>query len=119
MVGKYIRDQLDDLDELDEDDELDPEQDVPQDAEQLGNVVVGSKGKCISFLDLEDVMQSDAAFHNFRLQFSDFLSEFLPAYGHKLPGGKRIKFTPQQEVGNSKLTRVQTSSATRSYLTDF
>ncbi|KAJ7440387.1 hypothetical protein FB451DRAFT_1344114 [Mycena latifolia] len=93
MVGKYIRDQLDDLDELAKDDEApaDPEKIVPGDLVQLGNVATGAKRKPTE-------MQKDPAFHNFRIQFSEFLSEFLPANGHKLPGGRRVKFSPDQEI---------------------
>ncbi|KAJ7450425.1 hypothetical protein FB451DRAFT_1342926 [Mycena latifolia] len=100
MVGKYIRDQLDDLDELAKDNEApaDPEKIVPGDLVQLGNVAIGAKRKPVSFLSLETEMQKDPAFHNFRIQFSEFLSEFLPANGHKLPGGRRVKFSPDQEI---------------------
>ncbi|KAJ7086268.1 hypothetical protein C8R44DRAFT_650957 [Mycena epipterygia] len=93
MVGKYIRDQLDDLDELDMEDDtpFDAERDVPSDMEQLGNVAIGGKRKWISFLNLENEMQQDAAFHNFRIRLSDFLSNFLPTYGHNLPVHKLIR----------------------------
>ncbi|KAJ6572855.1 hypothetical protein DFH09DRAFT_916508 [Mycena vulgaris] len=100
MVGKYIRDQLDDLDELAEDDDtpLDPEQDEPADLEKVGNATIGGKRKAISFSNLENEMQTDAAFHNFRIQFSKFLSVFLTAHEHRPQGAKQVKFTPQQEI---------------------
>ncbi|KAJ7715035.1 hypothetical protein DFH07DRAFT_785677 [Mycena maculata] len=100
MVGKYIRDQMDDLDKLaEEDDEpQDHENDEPSDLEVLGNVVVGAKKKPISFLSLQNEMNKDAAFQNFRIRFSDFLSGFLQAHGLPLPGGKRATFIPEQEI---------------------
>ncbi|KAJ6471679.1 hypothetical protein DFH09DRAFT_1253869 [Mycena vulgaris] len=92
MVGKYIRDQLDDLDELAEDDDtpLDPEQDEPADLEKVGNATIGGKRKPISFSNLENEMQTDAAFHNFRIQFSKFLSVFLTAHEHRPQGAKKL-----------------------------
>lgn len=102
MVGKYIQDQLDDLEEFGEDDDEDVpedyEKDLPSDLEEVGNVVVGAKRRAVSFIDLENSMQKDTAFYNFRIRFADFLSDFLPAFGHPLPGGRRVKFHPQQEV---------------------
>ncbi|KAJ7471600.1 hypothetical protein B0H11DRAFT_2158977 [Mycena galericulata] len=99
MVGRYMRDQMDELDELDGDDdeEQQPEKDE-SDLEVLGNVVVGARRKPISFLTLESEKQKDAAFLNFRIRFAEFLSGYLHAYGHKLPGGKRVKFIPQEEI---------------------
>ncbi|KAF7337221.1 hypothetical protein MSAN_02274500 [Mycena sanguinolenta] len=95
MVGKLIRDQLDDLDESLNNDDL--EHTPPPDLETLGNAVVGAKQKPISFQDLEAAKASDAAFTKFRINFANFLNVFLPAYGHALPGGKRVAFiTPYQ-----------------------
>lgn len=109
-VGKYIRDQMNDLDGFDEfegdDEPLDAEKGEPSDLEVLGNVVVGAKKKEISFLALENEMQKDVAFHDFRIRLSNFLSAFLPVHGHALPGGKRVKFIPQQEVSRSVNTSV-------------
>ncbi|KAJ7500378.1 hypothetical protein B0H11DRAFT_2155479 [Mycena galericulata] len=100
MVGKYIRDQMDDLDKLDEenDEEQDHENDEPSDLEVMGNVAVGAKKKPVSFLSLQNEMNKDVAFLNFRIRFSNFLSDFLQAYGHPLPGGKRVTFIPEQEI---------------------
>ncbi|KAF8136888.1 hypothetical protein K438DRAFT_2120589 [Mycena galopus ATCC 62051] len=95
MVGKYIRDQLNDLDVFLEDD---PESVPPPDLETLGNVMVGAKKPQISFLALEAAMKNDAAFARFRLRFADFINVFLPAHGHALPGGKRVVFVPDQEI---------------------
>ncbi|KAJ7742490.1 hypothetical protein DFH07DRAFT_750448 [Mycena maculata] len=100
MVGKYIRDQMDDLDKItDEDDEPQDHENVePSDLEVLVNVVVGAKKKPVSFLNLENEMNKDTAFLHFRIRLSKFLSEFLQAHGHPLPGGKLVKFIPEQEI---------------------
>ncbi|KAJ7278682.1 hypothetical protein C8J57DRAFT_1434112 [Mycena rebaudengoi] len=94
LIGKFIRDQISDLDGLlwgDEDD-------IPSDLEEVSNVMVGSKQKSTLFSAIEIEMQTDLAFHNFRIRFSNFLSNFLQVYGHGLPDGKLIKFTPDNEV---------------------
>lgn len=104
MVGKYIRDQLDDLEEFLEDD--DPEQELPSDLEALGNVIVGAKRKPTSFLALEASMKNDAAFTRFRIRFAEFLNVFLPAFGHPLPGGKRVTFIPDHEITPCQFLKV-------------
>ncbi|KAJ7713252.1 hypothetical protein B0H16DRAFT_1810756 [Mycena metata] len=110
MVGKYILEQLDDLDALWEDEDSDEPVDLdnidPLDLEEFGNVVVGAKHTVVSFSALETAMKRDLAFANFRIRFSDFLSEFLPAYGHALPGGKRVRFTPEQEITPYRYLKV-------------
>ncbi|KAF8132645.1 hypothetical protein K438DRAFT_1998510 [Mycena galopus ATCC 62051] len=104
MVGKYIRDQLNDLDVSMDDDDL--EHSPPADLEVLGNVVVGSKRPFISFLDLEAAMKNDAAFTKFRLRLADFLNVFLPAYGYPLPGGKRVAFAADQGITPQQFLKV-------------
>ncbi|KAF8207999.1 hypothetical protein K438DRAFT_2071545 [Mycena galopus ATCC 62051] len=104
MVGKYIRDQLNDLDVSMDDDDL--EHAPPADLEVLGNVVVGAKRPFISFLDLEAAMKKDAAFTKFRLRLADFLNVFLPAYGHPLPGGKRVAFAADQGITPQQFLKV-------------
>ncbi|KAF8207444.1 hypothetical protein K438DRAFT_1904651 [Mycena galopus ATCC 62051] len=104
MVGKYIRDQLNDLDVSMDDDDL--EHSPPADLEVLGNVVVGAKRPFISFLDLEAAMKNDAAFTKFRLRLADFLNVFLPAYGHPLPGGKRVAFAADQGITPQQFLKV-------------
>ncbi|KAF8217280.1 hypothetical protein K438DRAFT_1954122 [Mycena galopus ATCC 62051] len=103
MVGKYIRDQLNDLDVFLDDD---PESVPPPDLETLGNVVVGAKRPLISFLALEAAMKNDPAFVRFRLRFADFINVFLPAHGHALPGGKRVVFVPDQEITPYQFLKV-------------
>jgi hypothetical protein len=94
MVGKYIRDQLNDLDGL-----LLVDEDLPEDTEDIvGNVVVGAKRKAIAFSALEQENSRDVAFHDFRTRFSHFLSKFLQVYDHGLPDGRLMKFVPHDEV---------------------
>ncbi|KAJ7263191.1 hypothetical protein B0H12DRAFT_1209494 [Mycena haematopus] len=109
MVGKYVLDQLDDLDQLlvdDGDESSDTKTKEPADLEELGNVMIGAKQKSISFLELENTMKMDLAFQNFRIRFANFLSEFLPTYGHALPRGKRVKFNAQDEITPYRYLKV-------------
>ncbi|KAF7353173.1 hypothetical protein MSAN_01504900 [Mycena sanguinolenta] len=108
MVGKLIRDQLDDLDEFLNDDDL--EHAPPPDLETFGNAVVGAKQRPISFVALEAAKASDAAFAKFRINFADFLNVFLPAYGHQLPGGKRVAFVAEQEITPYQFLKVHFKS---------
>ncbi|KAJ7266146.1 hypothetical protein C8J57DRAFT_1450596 [Mycena rebaudengoi] len=93
LVGKFIQDRINDLDGL-----LWGEYNTPSDLEEVSNVMVGSKQKSTAFSAIENEMQADLAFHNFRVRFSTFLSNFLQVYGHGLPDGKLVKFTPDDEV---------------------
>ncbi|KAJ7782439.1 hypothetical protein DFH07DRAFT_900870 [Mycena maculata] len=104
MVARYIRDQLEDLEEFVDDE--DPERELPSDLEELGNVVVGAKRKSESFLALETKMKDDTAFNRFRIRFAEFVNVFLPAFGHALPGGKRIVFNPDQEITPYQFLKV-------------
>ncbi|KAJ7749592.1 hypothetical protein DFH07DRAFT_869219 [Mycena maculata] len=85
-VAMFIRDQIDARNE-------DPEE-SPEDLEvsMLSNVDIGSRLKPISFSTIEQAMSEDPAFERFRVKFGDFISDFLPAYGYKLPNGKRLRF---------------------------
>ncbi|KAJ6510938.1 hypothetical protein C8R45DRAFT_1050416 [Mycena sanguinolenta] len=96
MVGKFIREQLEDLDKFLNDDDL--EHAPPPDLETLGNTIIGAKQKPISFVALEAAKTNDTAFTRFQIRFADFLNMFLPAYGHPLPRGKRVAFVAEQEI---------------------
>ncbi|KAJ6613822.1 hypothetical protein B0H10DRAFT_1804753, partial [Mycena sp. CBHHK59/15] len=61
-------------------------------AEVQSNISIGSKLKPIMFSALEDRMSADIAFQRFRVRFGEFLSNFLPAFGYRLPNGNRIRF---------------------------
>ncbi|KAJ6588426.1 hypothetical protein B0H19DRAFT_1099256 [Mycena capillaripes] len=93
-VCQYIRDQLDDLDGLFKDND----EDTPKDLEQLSNVVIGAKQHPMSFETMEQEFAHDLAFRNFRVRFSDFLSDFLQNYNIGLPDGRRIKYSRGQEI---------------------
>ncbi|KAJ6553880.1 hypothetical protein B0H10DRAFT_1848583, partial [Mycena sp. CBHHK59/15] len=86
-VALFIREQLDALDG--------PEDSLcPADLEAVvqSNISIGSKLKPIMFSALEDGMSADIAFQRFRMRFGEFLSNFLPAFGYRLPNGNRIRF---------------------------
>ena len=118
MVGKFIRDQLEDLDEFLNDDDL--EHAPPPDLETLGNAVVGAKQKSISFVALEAAKANDTAFTRFRIRFAEFLNVFLPAHGHPLPRGKRVAFIAEQEASALIAMFVdEISSSFRSLPTNF
>ena len=91
-VATFIREQIEALEE--------DEEDAPEDLEAgvLSNVDIGSKLKVVSYSALEQVESGDPAFHRFRLKFGDFISDFLPAYGYKLPSGKRLRFDDTDTV---------------------
>ncbi|KAJ7056214.1 hypothetical protein C8F01DRAFT_1062415 [Mycena amicta] len=95
-VGKYIRDQLDVLDRAA--DNSDDEESMQDDIEELGNARLGGRRKAVAFTVLEEEHKDDPAYLNFRSRFSTFLSRFLQAYGHALPGAKPVKFLPQHEI---------------------
>ena len=105
MVGKRIRDQIDDLDEIRQieahvpDDEENNDGEIPQDiTEKLDNVALGSKLPPISFDQLEQDMKADPAFNRFRLKFSDFFARFLHTYEGGLPDGKPVNFKATDTV---------------------
>ncbi|KAJ6480393.1 hypothetical protein C8R45DRAFT_1054375 [Mycena sanguinolenta] len=113
MVGKRIRNQIDDLDEIrrneaqvrDEDENNDGE--VPQDlTEKLDNVALGSKLPPISFDQLEQDMKADSAFNRFRLKFSDFFARFLHTYEGGLPDGKPVSFKAADTIGPFQFLKI-------------
>ncbi|KAJ7443500.1 hypothetical protein B0H11DRAFT_2091370 [Mycena galericulata] len=119
LVAKFIRDQLNDLDNI-WDHEWDGSGDVdnteskvirdeaPQDTEKaVGNAALGSKQLPISLGNLEGEMaKTDTAFQRFRLKLSEFLNEFLPAYGHPLPGGKRVNLHTKDQITPYRFLKV-------------
>ncbi|KAF8195254.1 hypothetical protein K438DRAFT_1906569 [Mycena galopus ATCC 62051] len=112
MVGKRIRDQINDLDgiarrewealtaptalnqEADEEDGNSPG-DL---SEKIDNVALGSKLPPISFEELEQKMKADTAFHRFRLKFSEFFASFLYVYEGQLPGGQPVNFKSTDQI---------------------
>ncbi|KAJ7742454.1 hypothetical protein DFH07DRAFT_750441 [Mycena maculata] len=114
LVGKFIRDQLDDLDKLAQQNREDPDTEPadpdvePGDAEQLAdNVVMGAKRPSITFKELEEQMiVNDAAFQRFRIRLSEFLSTNLPIYGYALPGGRRVNLLAEQKIAPFQFLKV-------------
>ncbi|KAJ7301222.1 hypothetical protein DFH08DRAFT_996074 [Mycena albidolilacea] len=105
MVGKLIRDQINDLDGIrqrewevpnEEEAKDDPPPDITE--EKADNVALGSKLAPISFARLEQEMKADTAFHRLRIRFSDFFTNFLHTYEGQLPHGKRVNFHSTDEV---------------------
>ncbi|KAJ7509461.1 hypothetical protein B0H11DRAFT_2168801 [Mycena galericulata] len=98
-VALFIREQVDILD-------------APEDASQelddevLSNISIGSKLGAITFAAIEDTMSADTAFQRFRIRFGEFLSEFLPVYGHQLPNGKRVRFDPSDKITPFQFVKV-------------
>ncbi len=108
MVGKFIRDQINDLDALRQQEwdaitaaEEEAEDHAPQDTgDQQDNVALGSKQRVISFAELEDEKKEDLAFRRFRVRLAQFLTRFFPTYGLQLPGGKAVKLTPNDQASH-------------------
>ncbi|KAF7354542.1 hypothetical protein MSAN_01366900 [Mycena sanguinolenta] len=99
MVGKFIRDQIDDLDEIRRNEcetfDEEAENEAPRDvAERVDNVALGSKSPTITFDRLEREMHADVAFHRFRLRFSQFFASFLSAY----ESGNRVNLKSTDEI---------------------
>ncbi|KAJ7703729.1 hypothetical protein B0H17DRAFT_1157115 [Mycena rosella] len=108
LVGKYIRDQLDDLDQNFqwEWDGEEPEKETPTDIQVFENVAIGAADADLSLNNLEQAKPNDAAFTRFRLTLAEFLSDSLPLYGYKLPSGRRIKLLPENKISPHKFLKV-------------
>ncbi|KAG2155790.1 uncharacterized protein EDB93DRAFT_1262085 [Suillus bovinus] len=63
-----------------------------------------------TFAALEQEHASDNAFNRFRIKLANFLSDSLPAHGIPLPGGKRIKFMPDETVTEHRFVKVNYES---------
>jgi hypothetical protein len=104
MVGKLIRDQINDLDriwkqqwEVSNKGETVEDETSPKVTETTDNVALGSKLPPISFGELEQAMKADTAFHRLHIRFSEFFTNFLHTY-EELPGGKRVNFHSSDKV---------------------
>ncbi|KAJ7765259.1 hypothetical protein B0H16DRAFT_1310292 [Mycena metata] len=117
LVAKYIREQLNDSDEAErleweaaqatEDDEGQIIDKDPEDTEeQEANVALGAKQRPIRFADLEDEMKADGAFDRFRIKLGQFLTQFLPTYGHGLPNGKAVNFKLHDQITPYRFLKV-------------
>ncbi|KAJ7111639.1 hypothetical protein C8R43DRAFT_1091525 [Mycena crocata] len=117
-VATLIREQMDALTEY-----LNDFSEEPEDLETsiLSNIDIGSKVKPVTFLALEQEQNSDRGFERFRIRFGEFLSDFLPAHGYKLPNGKRIRFEGTHKIEPFQFVKVHyesmsTWSSTQDYL---
>ncbi|KAJ7058844.1 hypothetical protein C8F01DRAFT_1085338 [Mycena amicta] len=96
MVCERVWAQLDDLDKLrqkdwsNDDEDEDNQSPENSDIEAAGNFTLGSAIQPVTFETLEQAQKRDLAFTRFRLQLSDFLNTFLPAYNHTLPQGRCV-----------------------------
>ncbi|KAJ7468650.1 hypothetical protein FB451DRAFT_1340298 [Mycena latifolia] len=108
LVGKRIRDQLNDLDEIFRQEwEGEPEEEeIGTDPEQLDNVVIGAPDPVISLQRLEELKRDDTAFRRFRIRLAEFLSNSLLLYGHALPEGKHIKLILEDQIIPHKFLKV-------------
>jgi hypothetical protein len=79
-----------------DDDPNDPSSD--QESDDMFHVKLGAAQTVQTFETLERLQANDDAFKRFRIKLAGFLSDFLPAHGIPLPGGQRIKFTPDDTV---------------------
>ncbi|KAJ6563330.1 hypothetical protein DFH09DRAFT_1477164 [Mycena vulgaris] len=105
-VAKFIKEQIGGLNENADDD--------PEDLESslLSNVDIGSKLNinAVAFSEVEQTMSHDPAFERFRVKFGDFISDFLPAFGYKLPNRKRLRFDGGQQVAPFQFLKVHYQS---------
>ncbi|KAJ6451798.1 hypothetical protein C8R45DRAFT_1057103 [Mycena sanguinolenta] len=107
VVGKFIRDQINDLDEIRrrecEAPAEEAEDEDPRDVgEKVDNVALGSKLRPITFDQLEREMQADTAFHRFRLKFSTFFASFLDIY----EGGERVNLKSKDEIAPFRFLKI-------------
>ncbi|KAJ6455239.1 hypothetical protein C8R45DRAFT_1056741 [Mycena sanguinolenta] len=107
MVGKFIRDQIDDLDEMQrrecEMPDEEAEDEAPRDlADKVDNVALGSKSPAITFDCLEREMQTDTAFTWFRLKFSTFFASFLDVY----EGENHVNLKSKDEIVPYRFLRI-------------
>ncbi|KAJ6611518.1 hypothetical protein B0H10DRAFT_2165819 [Mycena sp. CBHHK59/15] len=109
-VALYIREQLDELDAPSEE-ETQLEESTPElETMVSSNIDIGAKLKPVAFSAIEEMMSQDLAFERFRVRFGDFLSNFLPAYGHRLPNGKRIRFDGTEMIVPFQFLKVHFES---------
>ncbi|KAJ7062402.1 hypothetical protein C8F01DRAFT_1219937 [Mycena amicta] len=98
VAPQYIREQLEVLDTAAAAADDDVEDSAQDTIEELGYARLRGRRKAVAFTVLEEEHKDDPAYLNFRSRFSTFLSRFLQAYGHALPGAKPVKFLPQHEI---------------------
>ncbi|KAG0703025.1 hypothetical protein DFH29DRAFT_982086 [Suillus ampliporus] len=80
------------------------------DSDDAFHVKLGAPQKEQTFAALAQLHADDNAFNRFRIKLTDFLSDSLPAHGIPLPGGKRIKFMPDETVTEHRFLKVNYES---------
>ncbi|KAG1888071.1 hypothetical protein F4604DRAFT_1877317 [Suillus subluteus] len=66
------------------------------DSDNTFHVKLGAVQKEQTFAAVEQLHANDSAFNRFRIKLANFLSNSLPVHGIPLPGGKRLKFMPDE-----------------------
>ncbi|KAG2158730.1 uncharacterized protein EDB93DRAFT_1290809 [Suillus bovinus] len=88
----------------------DNDEDLDNDLDVTLHVKLGAAQNEQTFAALEQEHASDNAFNRFRIKLANFLSDSLPAHGIPLPGGKRIKFMPDETVTEHRFVKVNYES---------
>jgi hypothetical protein len=76
----------------------DNDEDLDTDLDITLHVKLGAVQNEQTFAALEQEHASDNAFNRFHIKLANFLSDSFPAHRILLPGGKRIKFIPDEIV---------------------
>ena len=104
MVAESIRRNISDLDEyqlqdvevaLDEDNSVVDDLVVSNDSP---HIKLGSRQALQTLESVENTHKDDSAFTKFHIKLNKFLTNFLLAIQLPLPGGKRVKLKPSDEV---------------------
>ncbi|KAG1731406.1 hypothetical protein EDB19DRAFT_2008263 [Suillus lakei] len=88
----------------------DNDEHLDNDLDTTFHVKLGAAQNEQTFAALEQEHANDNAFNRFRIKLADFLSDSLPAHGIPLPGGKRIKFMPDETVTKHRFVKVNFES---------
>ncbi|KAG1833209.1 hypothetical protein F4604DRAFT_2019034, partial [Suillus subluteus] len=92
---------------------LDSEDDNEQpnnDSDNTFHVKLGAAQEEQTFAAVEQLHANDSAFNRFRIKLAKFLSDSLPVHGIPLPGGKRLKFVPDETVTEHRFIKVNYES---------
>ncbi|THH17255.1 hypothetical protein EUX98_g9164 [Antrodiella citrinella] len=108
LISQTIRDLVVYYDDfhrpVDEDDaELKKSAQSPQ---VFGHVIAGSLQLPESFSSIEERHRGNNLFKNFRTRLANYLSNMLPLSGIPLPNGRRIAFSQEESVTESRFIKV-------------
>ncbi|KAG1874972.1 hypothetical protein F4604DRAFT_2009023 [Suillus subluteus] len=117
LIAHSIRLDIEDYDDLiiSQSDHLrlDSEDDNEQpnnDSDNTFHVKLGAAQEEQTFAAVEQLHANDSAFNRFRIKLANFLSDSLPVHGIPLPGGKRLKFVPDETVTEHRFIKVNYES---------